>query len=175
MTVAKFSMIECTEEKYAPSILNILNDTIINSTALYEYKPRTIESMTDWFKVKIDNQFPVIGIVDDHENLMGFSTWGTFRAFPAYQYTVEHSIYIHPDYRQQGLSLILMNALIERAKQEQIHVLIGGIDSQNSISIKLHEKLGFTHAGTLKEVGYKFGHWLDLAFYQLKLDTVLEQ
>ncbi|MNH27596.1 N-acyltransferase YncA [compost metagenome] len=102
---------------------------------------------------------------------MGFASWGTFRAFPAYKYTVEHSIYIHHEHRGSGLSKILMKELIERAQEAELHVLIGCIDATNQASIGLHEKMGFIHAGTFKQVGFKFGEWLDAAFYQLNMST----
>ncbi|MFH4410819.1 N-acetyltransferase family protein, partial [Acinetobacter baumannii] len=76
-------------------ILEILNEAIVNSTALYDYVPRSLDSMKTWFSVKTGNSFPVIGAVDESGKLLGFASWGAFRAFPAYKYTVEHSIYIH--------------------------------------------------------------------------------
>lgn len=164
-------IIQCNEEKYSQSILDILNDSIINSTALYDYKPRNLESMKRWFQVKIENNFPVIGAINDTGELLGFSTWGTFRSFPAYKYSVEHSIYIHPNHRGKGVSKVLIQALIEQAIIHDVHVIIGCIDSSNVSSIHLHEKFGFKYCGTIKEVGYKFGEWLDASFYQLILKT----
>jgi len=102
--------------------------------------------------------------------LLGFASWGTFRAFPANKYTVEHSVYVHRDQRGRGLGERLLLEVIRRARERQIHVLVGCIDAANSGSIALHTKLGFTHAGTIKEAGFKFGRWLDAAFYQLNLE-----
>jgi hypothetical protein len=65
----------------------------------------------------------------------------------------------------------MMAILIERARANGVHVMVGGIDASNQGSIRLHEKLGFVHAGTIRQAGFKFGRWLDLAFYQLTLDT----
>lgn len=164
-------LIDCHEATHAKAILDILNEAIINSTALYDYLPRSEESMKNWFAVKRENGFPVIGIVDETNKLLGFASWGTFRAFPAYKYTVEHSIYIHHEHRGGGLSKILMQELIKRAQEADLHVLIGCVDATNQASIGLHEKMGFIHAGTFKQVGFKFGQWLDAAFYQLNLNT----
>ncbi|MEB6623166.1 N-acetyltransferase family protein [Acinetobacter pittii] len=164
-------LIDCHEATHAKAILDILNEAIINSTALYDYLPRSEESMKNWFAVKRENGFPVIGIIDETNKLLGFASWGTFRAFPAYKYTVEHSIYIHHEHRGSGLSKILMQELIKRAQEADLHVLIGCIDATNQASIGLHEKMGFIHAGTFKQVGFKFGQWLDAAFYQLNLNT----
>ncbi|WP_336939936.1 N-acetyltransferase family protein [Acinetobacter pittii] len=168
---SNFRLIDCNEAEHAAAILEILNDAIINSTALYDYVPRSIDSMKTWFSVKREHGFPVIGIVDETNKLLGFASWGTFRAFPAYKYTVEHSIYIDHEHRGSGLSKILMQELIKRAQEADLHVLIGCIDATNQASIGLHEKMGFIHAGTFKQVGFKFGQWLDAAFYQLNLNT----
>jgi phosphinothricin acetyltransferase len=103
--------------------------------------------------------------------LLGFASWGAFRSFPAYKYSVEHSIYVHRDARRRGLGERLLRALIERARERQLHVLVGCIDAANAGSIRLHERLGFVHSGTMRQIGFKFGRWLDASFYQLNLDT----
>ncbi|MDV3349163.1 N-acetyltransferase family protein [Leptolyngbyaceae cyanobacterium CCMR0082] len=163
----------CTYDAHADAILAILNDAIVNSTALYDYKPRTLENMVHWFAAKQNGNFPVIGAVDDNDFLLGFASYGTFRAWPAFKYSVEHSIYVHGDHRGQGIGYALMQQLIAAAVEQQYHVMVGGIDVDNPGSIALHKKLGFTHAGTIKQAGFKFNRWLDLAFYQLLLETPL--
>ena len=160
----------CTYEEHAPAILEILNEAIVNSTALYDYRPRAPEAMAGWFKAKDAGRFPVIGAFEG-DRLLGFASYGTFRAWPAYKYTVEHSVYVHHEHRGKGIGIALMRKLIEAAAEQDYHVMVGGIDAANRTSIALHEKLGFTHAGTVSHAGYKFGRWLDLAFYQLLLDT----
>jgi L-amino acid N-acyltransferase YncA len=167
-------IVTCTHEIHAGEILDILNEAIVHSTALYDYKPRSPENMVTWFKAKDTGRYPVIGAVDDHGRLLGFASYGTFRAWPAYKYSVEHSIYIHKDHRGKGLGLLLMQQLIEAARQQNYHVMIGGLDATNAGSIALHNKLGFVHAGTIRDAGFKFGRWLDLAFYQLILSTPVE-
>ena len=162
--------VACMHDAHAAAILDILNEAIANSTALYDYRPRPPESMAGWFKAKESGRFPVIGAVDN-EKLLGFASYGTFRAWPAYKYTVEHSVYVHREHRGKGIGAALMEKLIEAARQQQYHVMIGGIDAANRASVQLHEKLGFFHAGTIRQAGYKFGRWLDLAFYQLLLET----
>jgi L-amino acid N-acyltransferase len=164
-------LIDCNFEQHASDILAIFNDAIANSTALYEYKPRTMETMKTWFATKEANRFPVVGAVDESGTLMGFASYGTFRAFPANKYTVEHSVYVEKNHRGKGVSVVLLNAIIAKAREADLHTLIGGIDAANDVSISLHKKLGFTHAGTIRHAAFKFGRWLDLAFYQLILDT----
>ncbi|WP_235562381.1 GNAT family N-acetyltransferase [Methylophilus sp. Leaf414] len=127
--------------------------------------------MRGWFQTKHDNRFPVIGTIDANDTLLGFASYGTFRAWPAYKYTVEHSVYMHKHHRGKGVGLQLMQQLIAAARTNQVHVMVGGIDIANTGSVMLHEKLGFTHAGTIAQAAYKFGRWLDLGFYQLVLDT----
>jgi len=164
-------LIECTEEKHAASILGIFNHAIVNSTALFDYKPRSIENMKSWFDVKRMNNFPVMGVEDDDHDLLGFASYGTFRGWPAYKYSVEHSIYVHHEHRRKGIGDLLLTSIIAKAMEQNYHLLIGGIEATNLASIALHQKHGFTHSGTITQAGYKFGRWLDLAFYQLVLRT----
>lgn len=163
--------LSCTYERHAGQILAIFNDAIVTSTALFDYQPRPPDSMVAWFKTKEANRFPVIGVEGPDGMLLGFVSFGTFRAWPAYKYTVEHSVYVHKDHRGQGLGRALMKEIIAAARAQDYHLLVGGIESANAGSIALHESLGFSHAGTIKQAGYKFGRWLDLSFYQLILDT----
>ncbi|KHK57917.1 acetyltransferase [Ralstonia sp. A12] len=162
-------LIDCSEAEHASAILEILNEAIVNSTALYDYVPRPPQAMETWFAAKRAGGFPVVGAVDGTGKLLGFASWGTFRAFPAYKYTVEHSVYVHHACRGRKLGERLLRELIRRAKEKQVHVLVGCIDAANAASIGLHARLGFVHAGTVKEAGFKFGRWLDAAFYQLNL------
>jgi len=165
-----FKFADCREEQHSTAILDILNEAILNSTALYDYRQREPAAMAAWFQAKAAGGFPVIGAFTDDGTLAGFASWGTFRAFPAFKYTVEHSVYVHKDYRGCGLGKSLMSALIARARESNVHTLIGCIDATNAGSIALHENLGFQHMGTLPEVGFKFGRWLDASFYQLRLE-----
>ncbi len=164
-------LIDCEPLRHSGAILAIFNDAIANSTALYDYKPRTAESMVGWFEAKTRGRYPVIGIEDDAGTLMGFGSFGPFRAWPAYKYTVEHSIYIDSRFRGQGHGRVLLEAIVAAAVTQDYHVLVGGIDAANAVSIRLHERLGFTHCGTVQQAGFKFGRWLDLAFYQKILAT----
>ncbi len=169
--MAEQQLVRCNLERHGEAIREILNEAIENSTALYDYQPRPKESMVDWFEAKRVGDFPVIGIESPAGELLGFGSFGTFRAWPAFKYSVEHSIYVHHEHRGQGLGEKLLIAIIDAAKEQQKHVIIGGIDSTNAASIALHEKHGFNKVGILPQVGFKFGRWLDMAFYQLTLET----
>ncbi len=164
-------IIQCQFESEAAQILEIFNHAILHTTALYEYKPRTMATMQQWFANKAAGNFPVIGLKADDGRLLAFGSYGTFRAFPAFKYSVEHSVYVHPDHQGKGLGQQMLQLLIEAAQTQGYHLLIGGIDANNSGSIALHQKLGFVHSGTITQAGFKFGRWLDLAFYQLTLAT----
>ncbi len=163
--------VTCTHERHARAIVDIFNEAILNSTALYDYTPRPLEAMADWFRQKADARYPVLGVENDEGTLLGFASYGQFRVRPAYKYTVEHSVYIHHERRGQGLGPLLMQRLIAEATAQDYHVMVGGIDASNAASIRMHERLGFAHSGTIQQAGFKFGRWLDLAFYQLILAT----
>ena len=165
------NLIHCEPRRHSAPILAIFNEAIANSTALYDYKPRAAESMVGWFEAKTKGRYPVIGIEDESGTLVGFGSYGAFRAWPAYKYTVEHSIYIDSRFRGQGHGRVLLEAVIDAAVKQDYHVMVGGIDASNAVSIRLHESLGFTHCGTVNQAGFKFGRWLDLAFYQKILTT----
>ncbi len=164
-------IIDCDAATHSDAILEILNEAIVSSTALYDYEPRSRESMRGWFATKRAAGFPVLGALDDAGQLLGFASYGTFRAWPAYKYSVEHSVYVHKHQRGRGVGETLLRRLISVAEQRDVHVLVGAIDAQNRASVALHRKLGFEHAGTVREAGFKFGRWLDVAFYQLILAT----
>lgn len=163
-------LVECDRTR-GPEILAILNEAIQNSTALYDYHPRPLSAMDGWFDAKEHGNYPVIGVVTDANRLAGFASYGPFRAWPAYKYTIEHSLYVERSSRGQGIGGLLLGAIIARARQQDYHMLIGGIDAQNAPSIALHRRFGFELCGEIRHAGFKFQRWLDLHFYQLILDT----
>ena len=163
--------VDCTLEAHGADILDIYNEQILNSTSLYEYKIFPPEKMTSWFADKKAGNYPVIGAVDERGTLLGFASYGVFRARPAYKYTIEHSVYVHKDHRGKGIGKMLLPKLIDAAREQNYHVMIGGIDAENAASIALHKQFGFVHAGTITQAGFKFNRWLDLIFYQLTLST----
>lgn len=161
-------MLRRAEEADLPEILEIYNDAILHTTAVYAYKPQSLEDRFDWFRDKQEQGYPIL-VVEDGGRVRGFATYGPFRAWPAYQYSIEHSVYVHRDDRGKGLGRILLHELINLAEANGYATLVAGIDSANEVSIALHRSLGFTYSGSIRRAGYKFGKWLDLAFYQLDL------
>ncbi len=151
-----------------PTILEIFNDNILHSTAIYMYKEQTLEQRMQWFDSKQQNGEPLFVFEIDGE-VAGYATYGAFRAYPAYQYTVEHSVYVHKNHYKKGIATKLMHVLIDHAKAHDVKTMVAGIDKENEASMIIHEKLGFTYSGTIRNAGYKFGRWLDLVFYQLDL------
>lgn len=164
-------IVPCVPERHSQSILAIFNDAIAHSTALYDYEPRTEAMILEWFAIKAKGNFPVFGVENKTGELMGFGTYGSFRERPAYKYSVEHSVYVDARFRGRGIGRVLLEEIIRLATEQDYHVLVGGIDAENNASIRLHEKFGFVHCGTVREAGFKFGRWLDLALYQLILPT----
>ena len=161
-------IIRQAEKKDVKRILEIVNYEILNSTVIYDYKERTYEQQVEWFDQKKIKKLPIIVAVK-HNQVIGFGTYGIFRPWDAYQFSVEHSIYVDKDSRANGIGKKLLTNLIELAKENGFHTMIAGIDASNEKSIEFHKKFGFVEIGTFKEVGFKFSKWLDLKFLQLLL------
>lgn len=164
-------IIHCEEAVHASPILEIFNEVIATSTALYDYQPRTLETMKAWFEAKRKGGFPVIAAEDASGQFLGFASFGTFRAWPAYKYTVEHSVYVAEAFRGRGVGRGLLKAIVQQAQEKGYHTVVGAIDTANKASITLHENAGFKLCGTVREAGFKFGRWLDFSLYQLILPT----
>lgn len=150
------------------SILVIVNDAILNTTAIYDYDLRTCEEQREWFLLKEKNNFPVF-VAELNNEIVGFGTYDSFRSKVGYRFTVEHSVYVKEGFAGKGIGKLLLEQLITTAKSENYHVMIGVIDATNENSIRFHEKFGFESIGILKEVGFKFNRWLDANLMQLKL------
>lgn len=149
-----------------PEILLIVNQAIAHTTAIYDEAPRTVEAHQLWFDDKMNNGFPVI-VAEADGKIAGFGAYGTFKPKTGYRFTVEHSVYVREDAIGKGIGKLLLGKLIELAKAQGIHTMIGVIDASNTGSIAFHKQFGFTENGTLKEVGFKFGRWLDVTMMQL--------
>ncbi|CAB3777633.1 L-methionine sulfoximine/L-methionine sulfone acetyltransferase [Paraburkholderia caffeinitolerans] len=152
-------------------ITAIYNDAVLNTTAIWNDTVVDAANRTAWRADRQKAGYPVLVAVDDQQAVLGYASFGDWRAFDGYRHTVEHSVYVRNDQRGRGIGVALMEALIGRARAIGKHVMVAGIEANNAGSIALHEKLGFEHVGHMKEVGVKFGAWLDLAFMQIRLDA----
>lgn len=161
-------MIREATPKDLVDILEIYNDAILHTTAVYSYKPQSLESRQNWYKQKKMEGNPIL-VYELDKKVVGFATFGPFRAWPAYNYSIEHSIYVDKSYRKKGIGTSLLKELIGIATERDYMTLIAGIDAQNEKSIAMHKNFGFVYSGTIKKAGFKFNSWLDLAFYQLEL------
>jgi L-amino acid N-acyltransferase YncA len=155
-----------TEDTQA--ILDIINYNILNSTALYDYNIRSYEQQQAILEEKIAKEFPVV-IAELDGVVVGFGMYSEFRFREAYKFTVEHSVYVNTDFHGKGIGKILLQELIQLAKKQGLHTMIGVIDAENQSSIDFHEKFGFKTVGIIKESGFKFDRWLHSVFVQLIL------
>lgn len=147
-------------------ILAIYNEVIANSTAVYATEPTTLEERREWMRARLARTFPVL-VARDAAGVAGFASFGDWRgSWSGYRYTVEHSVHVRGDVRARGIGRQLLEALVPRALAQGKHVMIGGIDATNSASIRFHARLGFEPVAHFREVGHKFGRWLDLVFMQ---------
>jgi phosphinothricin acetyltransferase len=151
-----------------PVVMEIYNDAVANTTAIWNEILVDLDNRKDWFAVRKGRGFPVL-VATVNGAVAGYASYGDWRAFDGYRHTVEHSVYVHREFRGGGIGRLLMQELIVRAAQNSVHVMIAAIESENSASIALHEKLGFRIAGKFSEVGTKFGRWLNLTCMELKV------
>ncbi|KNX76301.1 acetyltransferase [Pseudomonas sp. 250J] len=152
-----------------PGILDIYNDAVANTTAIWNETPVDLGNRLAWFEARAQQGYPILVAVDD-SGVLGYASFGDWRPFEGFRHTVEHSVYVRSDQRGKGLGPVLMEVLIERARLCDKHVMVAAIESGNAASIRLHERLGFSITGQMPQVGVKFGRWLDLTFMQLYLD-----
>jgi len=154
-----------------PAMLAIYNEIVAHSTAIYTDKAATLEERREWLRVRSGAGWPVLAAVRGDE-LVGYASFAEFRgAWPGYLFSVEHSVYVRADCRQQGIGSALVQALLPLAAARGKHVMIGGIDAANEGSLRMHERLGFERVAHFREVGRKFGRWLDLVFMQRFIDA----
>jgi phosphinothricin acetyltransferase len=160
--------IQMYQSEDCQAILEIINDQILTGTALYDYKPRTLEQQLSIFDDKLQKGFPII-VAKVADEIVGFGYYSEFRFREAYKFTVEHSIYAHPNHIGKGIGKMIMENLLHLAKDQKLHTMIGVIDSENQSSIDFHEKFGFEIVGTIKDSGFKFDRWLHSVLVQKML------
>lgn len=164
-------LVRDAEEADLPTICAIYNDAVAHTTAIWNEKIVDVADRARWLAGRRAGGHPVLVAVDGDGAVLGYASYGDWRAFDGYRHTVEHSVYVAAAARGRGIGEALMRVLIERARASGKHVMVAGIEAGNTTSIRLHEKLGFATVGTMPQVGCKFGRWLDLAFLQLILDA----
>ena len=158
------SITDATEEDL-PGILAIFNDVIFRTTAVYREEPVTLQERRTWMESRVAQGFPVL-VAREEKHVLGFASFGEFRAWPCYRNTVEHTVHVRAEARGQGVGASLVEALLLRAQRLGKHVVVAGIDGDSAVSLRLHARLGFSEVGRFREVGRKFDRWLDLVFLQ---------
>ena len=166
-------MIRDATDHDLPAIRAIYNDAVLNTTAIWNEQPVDLGNRQAWFSARHAQGYPILVAMENGE-VTGYASYGDWRPFEGFRYSVEHSVYIRNDQRGKGLGPLLMAALIERARDGGKHVMVAAIESGNQASIRLHERLGFVTTGQMPQVGIKFGRWLDLTFMQLALNPGAE-
>lgn len=151
----------CLDEQ--AGILDIYNDAVLNTTSVWNETPRSLDEQVQWFQAKQASELPVLVAIEDGQ-VAGFCSYGPFRPWYGYRFTVEGSIYVASHHRRKGIARQLLASLLSRAESQNLHAIIAGIEAANVASIRLHEQAGYAIAGRLPQVGMKFGRWLDLIF-----------
>jgi len=147
------------------SITEIYNEVLKTSTAIFSDKPASVEERMAWWKGRSDQGYPVL-VATEGGAVVGFASFGSFRTWPGYRYSVEHTVHVAASARSRGVGGALVRELIARARAAGKHVMVGGVDAENAASLRFHERLGFEPVGCLREVGFKFNRFLDLVFLQ---------
>jgi L-amino acid N-acyltransferase YncA len=150
------------------AILAIYNDAVRHTTAIWNDAVVDLDNRRAWLGARTRLGYPVL-VGEEDGAVVAYGSFGDFRAFDGYRFTVEHSVYVAEGSRRRGVASALIMALAERASALGKHVMVAGIASENEASIALHRKLGFVETGRMPEVGYKFGRWLDLVLMQRRL------
>ena len=158
------------KENDLAAILDIYNEAVANTTAIWNEMKVDLANRHDWLRQRREQGYPVLVAQNHDGHAIGYASFGDWRAWDGYRFTVEHSVYVHKDHRGKGVANLLLPALIERASEMGKHVMVAGIEGSNDASIHLHARHGFEEVGRMREVGAKFGRWLDLVFMQLSLD-----
>ena len=168
-----------TVEEDITAITAIYNEAVTNSVAVWNDDTVDEENRLQWLA---DHRGPgtlaltAVAVdtdgtdgTDGTEQVLGYATYGDFRSYDGFRHTVENSIYVDGTRRAGGVGTALMQELIERARDEGKHVMVAAIEGGNTASLRLHSKVGFEECGTVRQVGTKFGRWLDMTLMQLML------
>ena len=152
----------------ARAVAEIYNYEVENTTATFDLVPRSIESQEEWLAAR-SGAFTTLVAEDSSGEIVGFAALSTYRDRAGYRTTVEDSVYVHRNHQRKGIGKALLNSLLEVARDSGFHTVIARIDSQSTGSIALHRSLGFHEVGVEREIGRKFGRWLDSVIMQKML------
>ena len=152
------------------AIRAIFNDAVLNTTAIWMDATVDLANRQAWLAARRQQGYPVLVAVDADDNALGYAAYGDWRPFDGFCNTVENSLYVQAEQRGRGIGVLLLGALIERARAGGKHVMVAAIESGNAASIRLHQRFGFAITGQMPQVGIKFGRWLDLTFMQLMIN-----
>ncbi len=151
-----------------PSINDIYNYFVVHSTCTYQEEPEPLDARRQWF-AHHDEAHPAI-IAEVAGRVVGWGSLSAYHARSAYRRTVEDSVYVHHAHHGRGIGSLLLSELIARALRAEHHAVIAGIDAEQAASVALHAKFHFEGVGRLRQVGRKFGRWLDVIYMELMLD-----
>ncbi len=153
-------------------ITGIYADAVINGTATYELEPPSPAVMAERFENLRNGGYPYLVAEDENRAVLGYAYASAFRPRPAYRFIVEDSIYVAPEAKGRGVGRLLLEALAEAATALGFRQMVAviGDGREDSASVRLHERLGFSHAGRLEASGYKHERWLDTIFMQLAMN-----
>jgi L-amino acid N-acyltransferase YncA len=152
-----------------PAITAIYNDAVVNTVAVWNDETVDEDNRRAWLR---DHRRPgtcALVAEGDDGTVLGYATYGEFRHYDGFRHTVENSIYVDGARRAGGVGTALLSALVEHARGAGKHVVVAAIEGGNTASIRLHAKVGFEECGTVRQVGSKFGRWLDMTLMQLVL------
>lgn len=162
------TLIRAATEADIPAILAIYNDAVLNTAAIWNDDVVDLDNRLAWFAARQGQGYPVLVAVEG-ESVLGYASYGDFRAFQGYRFTVENSIYVASEARGKGAGTVLLGALVDHAAGNGKHVMVAGIEAGNEVSIRLHARHGFVETARMPELGFKFGRYLDLVFLQKAL------
>lgn len=155
----------------APALLEIYNWAVHNSTATMDTTDRAPEGQAEWLETHDGNPYPAIVAVDLGDGrVVGYASLSRYNPKPGYRTTAENSIYVHPERHGQGIGAILLEALLNEARERGFVSIVALITADNIASLRLHRRFGFTEIGTLRRVGRKFDRWIDVSFLQIFLN-----
>jgi len=150
----------------AQQLLDIYNYYVVNTTVTFDLEALSLDTFSDKIKSTISD-YPFVVYEENHE-ILGYAYGSRFRLKPAYNHTVESTIYIKHGHHGKQIGSQLYQELLHLLNQKNFHIVLGVLTLPNEASVKLHEKFGFKQVAFLNEVGLKFGTWQDVGFYQLR-------